>query len=360
MSRCEVSQRIIKRRPMSDDGPDLTLMDYPEDEVVHTIGYSFIDHRKSLMDSPYRIVNVHSVANPMASATRGVDPLGLDAPAFSAKPEPPLDGRAHFPMGAFPSFDSQGSQPAALSPSASQESPPAYYTEHMRHSSDQSTYGDPSGMSVVQGAPGNSYVSQFPSQHTLDIQPTNSYNINLGPLPPPTRLFTPAEPNAAGSISSTSGSTPVDQQFHGHPPSTPQEIGWQQQGQWMEQNQMYRQGQLAHGNDAHYGFLYPHTHNGPYWGAAAEEPESYMQQQTGNPYELASGQEEVHQNNFSLYTPEQSTNGMYCQNSYTHAPDQVRSHGYDSTMPQTMTDSSGFPRPNFRMPETNYQAQMCS
>ncbi|KAF8826197.1 hypothetical protein HHX47_DHR6000476 [Lentinula edodes] len=105
---CEVHQCLIKRRLISDNDTDfLSLKEHHEDEVVHTVRYTFVDLRSTppstpsdepveLWKPPLEETSYESPLN--GSVTHASDALGLDAPAVHPKAESSRDGRAHFPV----------------------------------------------------------------------------------------------------------------------------------------------------------------------------------------------------------------------------------------------------------------------
>ncbi|KAJ4470199.1 hypothetical protein J3R30DRAFT_3712047 [Lentinula aciculospora] len=182
MASCEVHQCFIRRRSTCEDDPDfLSLKELPEDEVLHTVQYTFVDLRLSapstssvepteLWTSPMEEASTKPPST--GSVSRASDALGLDAPVVLSKAELVGDGRAHFPVEEESYFDSRGFYILPSSPSVSRCS-----SNGMTGSPIQSTCG------IYDASKNTMYKSDFrsPSSASVNNMPsstcTSTYSI---------------------------------------------------------------------------------------------------------------------------------------------------------------------------------------
>ncbi|KAJ3745865.1 hypothetical protein DFH05DRAFT_1524142 [Lentinula detonsa] len=219
MACCDVQQLVVKRpRATTQDDPDfLSLKERPEDEVMHTVRYTFADLRSST--TPDGSIEVWTpplkealTEDPSTECVvQPSDALGLDAPSFLSNAEPPADGRAHFPVKEESSPNTREYHIFPSSPSLSSEGIPT--------PSIQSTYDLPDRV--------YSPTYEFDLRHSASIPASVSSSTYIVPV----------------------GSTP--QYTY---PSTIPHTEWQRQGQWMEQAQEYCQRPTT--NDKQYAYFW--------------------------------------------------------------------------------------------------------
>ncbi|KAJ4479746.1 hypothetical protein C8J55DRAFT_76735 [Lentinula edodes] len=172
---CEVQQCLIKRRLISDNDADfLSLKEHHEDEVVHTVRYTFVDLRSTppstpsdepaeLWTPPMEEASHESPLN--GSVTHVLDALGLDAPTALPEAESSGDGRAHFPVKEESHTPLSGFSPLSQDSSDGMPEPPVQSTQCLYELADHTqptTYEfDFSTSSFVNDMPALVYPSAY-------------------------------------------------------------------------------------------------------------------------------------------------------------------------------------------------------